>query len=133
MSAQPSDTGTGKWTETRYMRVRKEGPVLHCVFTDCPHLDLEIAKHCVQQRLAISAGISYPCLIDMRDLKSVSTEAREYMAAQGATGVKAGALLIGSQVTKMIANIFLLINKPKVPTKMFTDEKAAREWLKKYS
>lgn len=129
MTQVPPSTESGQWVETAHMKIRKEGPILYCVFKECPNVTLEIAKHCVQQRVAFSAGVSYPCLIDMRDLKSATAEARAYMGVGGAAYITAGALLIGSPVTKMIANLFLMMNKPPVPTRMFTDEKAAREWL----
>lgn len=122
-------TEYGKWVDTAYLRMRKEGNILHCVFKECPNVTLEIAQDCVQQRIAFSAGISYPCLIDMRELKSVTPEARAYMGVEGAKYITTGALLIGSPFTKMIANLFLMVNKPPVPTRMFTDERAAREWL----
>lgn len=92
-------------------------------------MTLEIAQHCVTQRISFSEGKSYPCLIDMRDLQSVTPEARAYMGVEGAECITAGALIIGSPVTKMIANLFLMVNKPPVPTRMFTNESVAREWL----
>lgn len=132
MPEQTTDTVNDSWRETRYTKIRREGDILHCIFRDCPNVTLEIAQHCVQQRLAAAAGINYPCLIDMRDVKTATQEARAYFAKEGSVGITAGALLIGSQVTKMIANLFLLINRPAVPTRMFTNEMAARTWLRKF-
>jgi hypothetical protein len=54
------------------------------------------------------------------------------MATIGATLVKAGALITGSAVNKTIGNIFLSIDKPLVPTKLFTNEESARQWLREY-
>ncbi len=125
-------TPSESWQETAYTRIRIQEGILHCIFQNCPQMTLEIAMHCVQQRMAAAAGKSYPCLIDMRDVLTATPEARDYFANQGSAGVIAGALLIGSQVTKMLANLFMLVNRPKAPTRMFTDENAAREWLKKF-
>lgn len=132
MLEQSSEVESEKWMETHYIRIRREGDILHCIFVNCPNMNLEIAKHIVQQRKAVAAGKSYPCLVDMREILSATQDSRDYFANEGAEGVKAGALLIGSQVTKMLANLFMIINRPKTPTKMFTNEKAAREWLKKF-
>ncbi len=129
---QPVHPPSENWQETHYIRIRITDGILHCIFTNSPNMTLEIAKHCVQQRLAASAGKSYPCMVDIRDMKTATTEAREYFANEGSKGVTGGALIIGSQVTKMLANLFLLVNRPKIPTRMFTDENAAREWLKKF-
>ena len=79
-----------------------------------------------------SKGISYPVLANIKGVKSITKEAREYLAEEGTRLVKAGAIIIGSPLNKMLGNIFLTINNPKVPTKLFTDEKEAKEWLRQY-
>lgn len=96
------------------------------------HMTLEIAKSCVGARLFFSKGKSYALLIDMKGIKSVTPEARKYMASVGALMVKAGALITGSPLNRMIGNIFLAFDKPPVPTKLFTDEQKARQWLQQY-
>ncbi len=118
--------------KTPYMKIWMEENILRCIFTEQLEMDLEIAKHCVATRIAFSEGKSHLCLIDMRELKSTTKEAREYMGVEGAKLITAGALLIGSPLTRMLGNIFLTINKPNVPTKLFTDETEAKEWLKQY-
>jgi hypothetical protein len=35
-----------------------------------------------------------------------------------------------SPVSKMMANVYLRVAKPKIPTKIFTDEQEGIEWLK---
>jgi hypothetical protein len=95
-------------------------------------MDLTIARLCVEERLRFCEGESFPCLINMRGLKSVTKEAREYLANEGTLLVKAGALVINSLLTEMIGNIFLSVNKPKVPTRLFLDEAAAISWLKQF-
>ncbi len=118
--------------ETVHIKFWKEKGILCCKYAEDTHIDLEIAKHCVQERINFSDQASYPCFVDMRNVKSASKQAREYLAGEGAKYVKAGALLIGSALTKTIGNIFLSVNKPPVPTKLFTDETEAKEWLKQY-
>lgn len=118
--------------ETRYIKLRKEDGILFGSFSKNIRIDIDIAKECVQTRINFSQGINYPCLIDMREVRSATKEAREYLADEGSKLIKAGALLIGSAVTRAIGNIFLTINKPPVPTKLFTDENEAKLWLKKY-
>src|SRR5688572_15574930 len=81
------------------------------------HMTLDIAKSCVGARLFFSKGKSYAMLIDMRGIKSVTAEARKYMASVGALHVKAGALITGSTLNRTLGNIFLTIDKPPVPTK----------------
>ena len=104
--------------ETPYFKMRREGDIICCEYTDNLHLTLEIAKG--------------PLLVDMRGIRSVTKEARTYMASVGSMLVKAGALIIGSVINRTIGNVFLAIDKPLVVVKLFTDEAKAREWLQKY-
>jgi hypothetical protein len=68
----------------------------------------------------------------MTGIKSISKEAKRYMATIGNTLVKAGALITGSTMGRTIGNISLTIDKPEVPTRLFTDEKKAKQWLRQY-
>ena len=123
---------SGKEIETPYIKLKIENGIIIGRFADDLEMDLDIAKHCVEKRIELCGGIPFALLADMRGIRSISKEAREYLAVQGAHLVKAGALLTGSWLTRTLANIFLSINRPAVPTKMFTDEAHAIEWLKKY-
>ena len=99
--------------ETPYVKIWKEEDMLYCLFAHKSDINLEIAKHCVQARIIFSEGVNYPCLIDMKGVRSATKVAREYMTAEGAMCMKAGALLIGSVLTRIIGNIFLSISKPR--------------------
>lgn len=69
-------------------------------------------------------------LVDMRDMLYVNSTVRDFGAAQYRPHVAGSALLIESVFGKYFANLFMKLSKPKVPTKLFTDENAAIEWLK---
>lgn len=76
----------------------------------------------------ITGGKKTPYLIDLRGIKSLNREAREYLSEEKTVSkVSASALLIGSPFSKVIGNFFLGINKPLYPTKMFTSEEKALE------
>ena len=65
-------------------------------------------------------------LIDMREMKSITREAREYYANQRTSSIqRATALLIKSKVTKVMANFFMGLNKPITPTRMFSEPEEA--------
>ncbi len=71
-------------------------------------------------------------MVDMTGVKGADREARNYLAQEGTLLVTAGALLTDSTYTKMLGNIFLAINQPEIPAKLFSDKAAALKWLKKY-
>ncbi len=95
--------------------------------------DLEMAHKAVALRLKYCNSISYPLLSDIKLIKSSTKTARDFLASKkGAEGVTAAAILIDSVIGSMMGNFFIRINKPIVPTKLFTDEKKAKMWLANY-
>jgi len=118
--------------EIPYVTMWIEGPIMYAKYVDDLHLSLDVAKTCVEGRIFFSKGKSFPLLVDMTGIKSTTREARQYMASIGATLVTAGALITGSPVSRTIGNIFLKIDRPPVPVKLFTSKEKAREWLVQY-
>lgn len=75
-----------------------------------------------------------PVLVDMRGIRSETREAREYFTSEDvAARVSSVAILIGSPVSKMVANFFLRLGNHRVPTRLFTSEDEARAWLREQS
>ena len=62
--------------------------------------------------------------------KLPSRKVRAHPAEEGV--IKALAYLVNNSVSKTAANFFIKINKPPFPFKLFTDEKEAITWLKKF-
>jgi len=118
--------------QSPYVTMWIDQDILCARYANNLHMTLEVAKACVGSRVFFTKGKSYALLIDMKGIKSVTTEARKYMASVGALHVKAGALITGSQLNRTLGNIFLAIDKPPIPTKLFTDEQKARQWLQQY-
>lgn len=95
-------------------------------------LELAIAEKIVQDRLAFKKGVAYPCLFDITKVRQSTKEARDYMADEGNDLVLASAILVTSPMLRMMANFFISVNKPKNPTRMFTDIASALEWLEQF-
>ena len=71
-----------------------------------------------------------PILVDGREIKSVSKEARTiYQNEERAVTLAAAALLGGSIVSMVIGNFFIGLNRPNHPIRLFTSEEKALEWL----
>lgn len=69
-------------------------------------------------------------LVDMRGVRSQTREARQYFAGHEAEQVtRAVALLIGSPVSRVLANFYLRLRTPRIPTALFTNEDEAIAWL----
>jgi len=71
-------------------------------------------------------------LIDVTHSVPSSREVRQYAANEFPKFTKAIAMISDSPLGKMIANLFFSIMKQPYPTKMFTNEEEAKDWLKQY-
>ena len=101
--------------------------IMHPGAEDC----LETAKENVSAGIKVSGGIKRPLLLDMSKIKSMDKDARDYYARcdKREGSEKAVALAVKSPVSRMIGNFFLGLNKSTIPTRLFTDDKKALEWL----
>jgi uncharacterized membrane protein YagU involved in acid resistance len=91
--------------------------------------------HAVENSRAVNSlnAPNFPLLIDARGIKSMTKEAREYFSVNDReTKVTAMAILIKSPLSKVIGNFYMLLNKPKMHSKLFIDEASALKWLKKF-
>lgn len=96
----------------------------------CETLDLQIAKASVNYRLKFYADKDYPLIVNIKTVKHVTKGARDYLASmEGCDKVSFCGIITNSMITKFLANFFISINKPLVPTKVFNSEEAAIQWL----
>ena len=118
--------------ESPHATVWLDGGIMYCRFAADLHVSLDVARSVVERRIFFSQGKHYPLLIDMRGIKSSTGAARKYLATMGATLVTAGALITASGINKTIGNLFLKVDQPPVPTRLFTNEEKAKIWLRQY-
>ncbi len=59
-------------------------------------------------------------------------EARDFAGEETPRIIRALALITNSQISRLIANVFITLKKPPYPTKMFSNEQDAREWIGQY-
>lgn len=107
--------------------------IVYATFHRGVRLKLDDAKFLLEERLKFIGNKSYPTIIDMRGLKSMDKETRDFLGQdKAAVGITAGALVIDSFISKVIGNIFLKFYTPPRPTKMFHSVEEAEEWLQQY-
>ena len=119
---------------TPYTRLEIIDDILYGVFFTGITIDLDIAKEIVKTRLEYTDYIPYPMFIHDSGVVSMNKEARDYFSEKdgGMQGTVAAALLLKSVYSEFLGNFFLRITKPDMPTKIFTDEKKALEWLQQF-
>lgn len=107
----------------------KEG-ILHFIYNDDVQLDLSAAKLIVEDRLRLQNNVSFPVLCDIRGLKGADKAARDFLANEGSILTIGVGLIVDSPALKIMTNFYMLVNKPKVPTKVFRTELEAIDYLK---
>ena len=70
-----------------------------------------------------------PVLVDMREMAALDKQARKVYATESDFAL-AQAMLVDSAFTRISANLFIRIARPIHPTRMFTSEDEALQWLK---
>lgn len=118
--------------ENTYFEIR--GQILYGKYKNV-FISKEIAKTSVEQRKKVSNNKLYPLLIDARQVKGISKEARNHLSSdEGVELLSSAAILTDSQFTNFLANFLLNVNltKTKIPLKLFNDEQKAIHWLKSF-
>jgi hypothetical protein len=108
-----------------------EDDILYASFKkDTSIISLETAKEIVKKRLKIQEGRPYLGIVFIHDSTVMSAEARKYLANEGYAGVIKAAIVISSPLKAALANIFIMVDRPLKPTKLFTNKEDAIKWLK---
>ncbi len=123
---------TDKSIETRTAKIWfGEDGILRIVLNPGAELTLADVEEHIAAARKITGGCKAPLLMDSCRIKSVSREARQFATREEAAKfISAQALLVGSPISRVIASFFLGLNKTPHPTKIFTSESEATEWLK---
>jgi hypothetical protein len=81
--------------------------------------------------LELRNGEPRAILVDIRVAVPLSADVRRTYSGKALTGFSALALLIkANPLGRMIGNVYLQIANTPIPTRLFTDEVAALQWLK---
>jgi hypothetical protein len=98
-----------------------------------PHFDVTLT-HARENSVVVNSLIKdkkFPLMVDVRDINSITREAREFFTTRGReTNINSMAVIIRSTISRVIGNFFLGIDKPAVPTRLFDNEHEAETWLK---
>jgi hypothetical protein len=82
---------------------------------------------------ALNGPERYPLLIDTREIKSITKEARDHFSLRGRESrVICFAILVDSPLSRIIGNFFMGLNKPRVPARLFTDLEQALAWCRNF-
>ena len=69
-------------------------------------------------------------IVDSRRFKKFGAEARIYAQQQTPSFSSKYAIIISSGMSSFLANMFIYMNRPAIPTKTFTSKEDAINWIK---
>jgi hypothetical protein len=116
---------------TRTCAFWREGGVLRARFHDGAEVQGDDARDNVEASMRLRGGAPVPLAVDLRPARSQSAEARAIFAGpEGAQIASATALIIASPLSRVLGSFYLRVNKPAVPTRLFTSEADALRWLR---
>lgn len=97
------------------------------------HINREIAHEIVSARLSFTEGKKMAAMLISQGVISMDKPAREYLASDEATeGLLATAIIVDSSFSSFLGNFFLMVNKTKMPVKIFYDIPLAEKWLQQF-
>ncbi|HET6226346.1 MAG TPA: hypothetical protein VFF27_08710 [Bacteroidia bacterium] len=101
---------------------------------DGAEIELENAHQNQEAVKQLTNNEKHLLIVDARSVDVyVSKEARAYSAEfKQNDPCIAKAFIINSTANRLIGNFYINFNKPKVPTKLFSNEEKAVEWLKSF-
>jgi hypothetical protein len=104
--------------------------IFRIVVFEGAELDIEDAMLMKAGALQLANGNRYAILVDGSKAFTVSPEVRKLIASFEYSPERlAGAFVTTSLANRLIGNFFIKFNKPASPTKLFSDEASAIEWL----
>ncbi len=111
---------------------RKDG-IVNVHFKERVEITIELQGKLYDIYNEICGDDKKPFLFTASNYVSINKETREHSIIMEALypGL-ASAVVAPSIAYKLIANFYLLINKPKSPYKVFNEEEEAIEWLKTF-
>lgn len=119
--------------DTHYIHLAIENKILIGTYKNLVKIDLDAARHIVQERIRFAANRKMPAMIISGRLVSMDKPARDYLAsAQGTEGLLACAIIVTSPFARLLGIYFMSVNKPPIPVKIFRDTSKAEQWLQQY-
>jgi hypothetical protein len=115
-----------------YLYLRSDG-IMYIKISSEKEETVELVKQMVEKMGEMVNYKPVPLLARHEEFALPGKANRDYWSTKEACPYsKADAFIIASHAMQFIANFYYKVNKPKRPTRMFTNEKDALLWLKTF-
>jgi hypothetical protein len=116
--------------ENEYYKIWISEGFVHVFYKQGTIIGLDTAKELVASRLKLQEDKIYNGIAYVNDIGAFHKEATKYLSVAGYEGVNKVAIIVRSPITTQLGNLFILINKPPKPTRLFKNKEDAIKWLK---
>ena len=123
------DSGVITYPKFR-MWLRSDG-IVQLVWSQQTTVLIEDASAALEAMAQLTGGRLRPLLIDMRDTGPQDRSARAEWTRRTDLS-SAVAMVVGTPVSWMMGNLFIRVNKPPFPARLFDNEACAVAWLQKF-
>ena len=109
----------------------EENDIVFMEFPEGLKVNLEKSKVILASRLAFTHYEKHYVIIDLSNVREVSSEAKKFMQQrdQGLVNILGAALIAGNPVATLIANIFIKTEK-EFQARFFSNHEDALRWIK---
>jgi hypothetical protein len=117
-------------TSCAFFEYDEQKRIVFITLKDKSDIGIEESKEMAAITKKLTQGKPYLTLVDGRAEVNVTRESREFaVSPRGQNNMKAEAIVVNNLAQKIIGNFFIRINKPKYPTRLFSNLNDAEEWL----
>lgn len=115
---------------SEFGRLYIEDGILFFICNEGLRVDLGATKKMAAMFISFQGGILHPIYVDLSGVAETTKSARDFMAQEVRTFSTRCAFVSKSAWGAAIANFYLKVSKPLVPTKLFDDPEKAIEFLR---
>lgn len=118
--------------ENEYANYEFKDSLLYVTYKEGLFINYDAACIIVDDRLSIQSYRPHVIVCNVSHLDNVDLDAREYLATYGSNLAKAVALYSTTSTMRNLAESFVTIYRPIVPTKIFNNLQESELYAKKY-
>ena len=107
--------------------------IIYIKLMDNFYMRLPAAQEIAKVALQVAEGRKYPVLIHMGFKSEDDREVREYFAKAGDDYSIADAIVVHSPLQRLAATLYVKLNHPNRPTRIFYTDQKAQEWLQQFA
>jgi hypothetical protein len=121
-------------TRTAEITVLDDGCVVTRIRSDATQTPLDASEN-LNRTIEACGGQRRPLLVDISRARPLEPEVRHFYMGSILTRsfLALGVLTGASPFGLMMANVYLRIARPGIPTQLFVDEQVALAWLRKFA